>query len=112
MTSFAGRIDEHLAVEHVVRLAVGEFDTERLGPHDDIHRGADYLEVVKAVEHDGGAPVDTSPSTRKGRRVDAAEMLGAVDARRYEKFGRIHETLSRTSRSSARSSGSTSSCGP
>ncbi len=92
--SFAGRIDDALRVEHVVRLAVRDLDTERLGPHDDIPRGTDYVELVKAVERDGGAPVDLAFDA-KGRPVDAVEILGALAKRRVEKYGNMHETLFR-----------------
>jgi hypothetical protein len=94
ITSFTGKIDERLRVEHVVRLAVGELDTERLGPNDLVPLGTDYLEVVKAVDRESGAAVDLAFDA-KGTPVDADEIFRSVGARRYDKYGKLHQTLYR-----------------
>ncbi len=87
-----GKVPDELRVEHVVRLAIGEFDVQRLGTADKVPAGAQWVEVVKAADRTSGAATEMAFDAR-GRRVDAGELLDGVAKRRVEKFGKLHETL-------------------
>ena len=51
-----------------------------------------HVDLVKAVDRKSGEPVELAFDER-GERVDFAERLAALDKRRGDKFGRVHETL-------------------
>ena len=87
-----GKVPDALRVEHVVRLAIGELDVQRLGGDDKVPTGTRWVEVVKAADRVSGAPTEIAFDAR-GRRVDAGELLEELAKRRIEKFGKLHETL-------------------
>jgi hypothetical protein len=86
----AGAVPPDLRVEHAVRLVVGELDVQRLGPGEGSRAG--HVDVVKAVGRKDGEPVELA-FDENGSRVDIDDLLKGVSKRRFEKFGRLHETL-------------------
>lgn len=90
--ALVGQVPAQLRVEHVVHLAVGELDVQRLVPGAMPQDSARYLELVKAVHREKGEPVSLAFDER-GEQVDAAEILEQVQQRRFARFGRLHETL-------------------
>jgi hypothetical protein len=86
----SAEIPADLRVEHAVRLVIGEFAVERLAPGERSNAG--HVDVVKAVGREKSEAVELAFDER-GSRVDIAELLKGVSQRRYEKFGRVHETL-------------------
>ena len=87
-----GKVSDELRVEHVVRLAIGELDVQRLGADDKAPTGTRWVEVVKAADRTSGAATEIAFDAR-GRRVDASDLFDDVAKRRLEKFGKLHETL-------------------
>ncbi len=87
-----GKVPEELRVEHVVRLAIGELDVQRVGTDDKVPTGSRWVEVVKVADRTTGAANEIAFDAR-GRRVDAGELLDELAKRRAEKFGKLHETL-------------------
>ena len=88
----SGRVPPELRVEHAVRLVVGDLGIERLAPGATGAKA--HVDVVKAVRRENGEPVDLA-FDEKGRQVDFAKLQAAVARRRFEKYGRIDETLAR-----------------
>ena len=90
LAALAGEVPDELRVEHGVRLVVGELSVERHALHEPPPPA--YVNVVKAVGRKDGAPVELAFDER-GARVDADELLAGVAKRRFERYGRLHETL-------------------
>lgn len=90
--ALTGAIPDDHRVEHAVHLAVGELGVTRLSPGARPADGGVYLELVKAVHRETGEPAELAFDSA-GRRVEAGEMLAAVDKRRLDRFGTVHETL-------------------
>ena len=86
----AGEVPSELRVEHAVRLAVGELEVERIAP--DGRPPSGYVDVVKAVGRKDGEAHELA-FDETGARVNLAELIAGVSRRRFERFGRLHETL-------------------
>ena len=86
----AGKIPADLRVEHAARLSFGDLSVERLAPRETSRGG--YVDAIKAVNRKDGTPVELAFDDR-GERVDLAARYDALNKRRAEKFGRLHETL-------------------
>jgi hypothetical protein len=78
-----------LRVEHMTRLRIEDTDVLRLDP---FRFEAPFVDLYKAVERRSGKPVELA-FDHEGKPVNAARLLADVAARRFERFGRIHETL-------------------
>ena len=85
-----GTVPSDLRVEHAVRLFFGDMSVERLAPGQ-LTRGG-HIDALKAVNRKDGKPVELAFNER-GERVELAGQYSALDKRRAEKFGRLHETL-------------------
>ena len=86
----SGDLPGALRVEHAVRVVVGDLAVERIEPGGRSDRG--HVDVVKAVDRDTGEAIELA-FDQDGSRVDIDKLLEAVAKRRFEKFGRVHETL-------------------
>jgi hypothetical protein len=86
----SGKVPPELRVEHAVRLVVGELDVQRLAPGQRSKTG--HVDVIKAVGRTDGKAVELAFDAA-GSMVDIDDLLAAVSRHRFEKFGRIHETL-------------------
>ena len=86
----SGQVPDALRVEHAVRLVIGELDVERIAPGR--HSKTGHVDVIKAVGRADGHPVELA-FDQDGAEVDIDALLQGVSRRRFEKFGRVHETL-------------------
>ncbi len=92
VAAMVGSVPAELRVEHVVHLAVGDLDVARLRPGEKAPEGTQYVELVKAVHREKG-DVSSLAFGADGELLDADELLTGVAKRRFERFGRVHETL-------------------
>ena len=86
----SGKLPDGHRAEHVVRLQINELDVTRLAPGERSENG--WVDVVKAVQHESGAPVDLAFDER-GERVEVDKLLAELAERRAKRFGKLHETL-------------------
>lgn len=86
----SGQVPPELRVEHAVRLVIGELDVQRLAPGQRSKSG--HVDVIKAVRRKDGEPVELA-FDQDGARVDIDALLQGVSRGRFEKFGRLAETL-------------------
>jgi hypothetical protein len=85
-----GKVPSDHRVEYAVRLQIGELDVTRVAPGE--NPDDDWIDVVKAVHRKSGEPTELA-FDRRGKRVDANELLAGVAERRAKRFGKLHETL-------------------
>lgn len=90
LVPITGEIPEGWRVEHAVRLEMRDLDIKRLRLGERSEAG--YIDVVKAVGRSNDEAMDLA-FDEAGSRVDFDEMRQTVEQRRFEKFGRVHETL-------------------
>ena len=83
-------VPEGLALSHATRMRIDELEVRSL-PMDHLPDAA-YVDVFKAEERSGSAPVQLA-FDQDGRQVDLDELLAAVARRRLEAFGRVHPSL-------------------
>jgi hypothetical protein len=83
-------IPDSLRIESFSRLRVGKFGFQRIPLHN--KPDGDYIEVMKTVNRDKGKPKEIAFS-HDGKQIDFNKLLASIYKNRYEKFGKIHETL-------------------
>ncbi len=86
----SGTVPDGVRIEHAVRLVIGDLGVERrpLGDRD----AESYVDMIKAVDRATGESTELAFDER-GDRVDVGARLADVDARRFEKFGRVDESV-------------------
>lgn len=90
--ALVGAVPPQLRIDHAVHLSIGELGVTRLEPGATAADDEQYVELVKAVHRENGAAVDLAFGA-DGVEVDATDLLAAVDKRRSDRFGSMHETL-------------------
>jgi Subtilase family len=86
----SGSVPDGVRIEHAVRLVFGDLGVERRTPGDP--DAESYVDMVKAVDRATGESTDLAFDER-GDRVDVAALLTDLDARRFDKFGRVDESV-------------------
>jgi hypothetical protein len=86
------QVAQNLRIEHAVILAIGELSITGLAPGEAKPQGTTLVERLKAVDVDTEKPVDLAFG-EKGEPANPNQLPEALHKRRFEKFGRIHETL-------------------
>lgn len=92
LIALTGKVPGDRRVEHATRVALGEVTFIRLTMREQPQPNVKYIEFVKAVSRESGEPVDLA-FNEKGEEVDGHSALADVQNRRYNKFGKLHETL-------------------
>lgn len=92
ISALKGTIPSELRAEHVVYLAVGELSTQRLAPGAAAPQGTTYLEIVKTTNRQTDEPRRLGFDAQ-GNAVDSDKELSKLQDRRFQKFGRLSETL-------------------
>jgi hypothetical protein len=86
------QVAQNLRIKHAVILAIGELSITGLAPGEAKPQGTTLVERLKAVDVDTEKPVDLAFG-EKGEPVNPNQLPEALHKRRFQKFGRIHETL-------------------
>ncbi len=90
ITDSKAQVGDDLMVESMVRLAVHELGTTRLGA--DRRPEGPFIELMKASERATGAPRDLA-FDQDGKAIDAGEIFAAIDQARADKYGKLHPSL-------------------
>ncbi len=90
ITDSQALVPDDLVVESMVRLAVHELGTTRLGA--DRRPEGPFIEVMKASERATGAPRPLA-FDQDGKAIDADEIFAAIDRARADKYGKLHPSL-------------------
>ena len=87
----SGDVPSGLRIEHAVRLSISDLAVQRLAPGERSEKGG-HIDMLKTVDRTTGDAVDLA-FDEHGSKVDADELVRGVARRRFEKFGRLDETL-------------------
>ena len=87
-----GTVPSDLRAVHVVYLAVGDLVSQRLAPGAAAPSGTTYIEIIKAVNRQTEVQQRLAFDAQ-GSAVDPDKELNALEQRRFQKFGKLSETL-------------------
>ena len=86
------QIPSNVRLDTVVRVSVEELKIERLPV--DRRPDRSFFEIFKAVDRTTGEGMDLA-FDQDGKRIDANEVLAAIEKRRLGRFGKLEESLAR-----------------
>ena len=87
-----GSIPSDLRPEHAVHLAFSDLTSQRLAAGEATPSGTTYVEIIKTVNRQIGAP-QTIAFDVSGNQVDPNKEIEALQQRRFQKYGRLSQTL-------------------
>ncbi|CAM6102214.1 unnamed protein product [Calypogeia fissa] len=87
-----GSVHSNLRIHHSACVAIGDTSTVKLQPGQKHPPGTSFVEFIKGTDSEHGRPVNIAID-QNGKSVDGEKLLADVSRRRFQKFGRLHETL-------------------